>query len=96
MADTPPIACTLSADDLQDREAAWKKLLASGLVERYAVPGGVRLHAAPGAADALIDLIDLERECCPWIKFEVADGGVVTMTAGGDGEAVLAGMFLVA
>ena len=65
----------------------------SGLVERYAVPGGVRLHAAPGAADALIDLIDLERECCAWIQFEVSDGSVVTLTAEGDSEAVLAGMF---
>ncbi|HXN78587.1 MAG TPA: hypothetical protein VN965_07445 [Candidatus Dormibacteraeota bacterium] len=35
MADTPPIACTLSADDLEDREASWKKLLGSGLVERH-------------------------------------------------------------
>src|SRR5258707_14351653 len=30
MVDTPPIACTLSAADLDDREAAWKKLMASG------------------------------------------------------------------
>ncbi len=95
MADTPPIACTLSAADLEDREAAWKKLMGSGLVERYAVPGGVRLQAAPGAADALIGLIDLERECCAWIHFEVLERSVVTMTAEGDGEAVLAGMFLV-
>ncbi len=95
MADTPPIACTLSAADLEDREAAWKKLMGSGLVERYTVPGGVRLHAAPGAVDALIDLVDLERECCAWIHFEVLERSVVTMTAEGDGEAVLAGMFLV-
>ena len=69
--------------------------MGSGLVERYAVPGGVRLHAAPGAVDALIDLVDLERECCAWIHFEVLERSVVTMTAEGDGEAVLAGMFLV-
>jgi hypothetical protein len=95
MADTPPIACTLSAADLKDREAAWRKLMSSGLVERYVVPGGIRLHAAPGAAAALIDLIDLERECCAWIRFEVTDGSVVTMTAEGGGDAVLAQMFLV-
>jgi hypothetical protein len=95
MADTPPIACTLSAADLEDREGAWKKLMDSGLVERHPVPGGIRLSAAPGAASALIDLIDLERECCAWIRFEVTDGSVVTLTADGDGEAVLAGMFTV-
>ena len=95
MADTPPIACTLSAHELVDREGAWKKLMDSGLVERQLVPGGIRLSAGPGAASALIDLIDLERECCAWIHFEVRDGWEVTLTAEGDGEAVLAGMFAV-
>jgi hypothetical protein len=94
MADSAPIACTLSASDLKDREGAWKKLLGSGLVQREIVPGGLRLSAAPGAAAALIELIDLERECCAWIDFEVTEGSVVTMTAQGEGEAVLAGMFV--
>ena len=68
-------------------------MLGSGLVQRDLVPGGIRLSPAPGAAAALIDLIDLERDCCAWIHFEVAGGSVVTLTAEGDGEAVLAGMF---
>jgi len=93
MDEAPPIACTLSASDLEDREGAWKKLMGSGLVRREAVPGGIRLSAAAGAAAALIELIDLERECCAWIHFEVDRGSVVTMTADGAGEAVLAGMF---
>jgi hypothetical protein len=93
MAETPPIACTLSAADLEDRDGAWRKLMSSGLVERDVVPGGIRLRPAPGAADALIDLINLERECCAWIRFEVSDRSVVTLTAEGDGEAVLAEMF---
>jgi hypothetical protein len=93
MADTPPIACTLSAADLEDREGAWRKLLSSGLVERDVVPGGIRLRPARGAAAALIDLIGLERECYAWIRFDVGDRSVVTLTAGGDGEAVLAEMF---
>ena len=93
MAESPPIACTLTAADLKDREGAWKKLMASGLVDRELVPGGLRLSAAPGAAAALIELIDLERECCAWIRFDVSDRSVVTLTAEGDGEAVLAEMF---
>jgi hypothetical protein len=68
--------------------------MASGLVERDQIPGGIRLRAVPGAAAALIELIDLERECCAWIDFEVSDGSVVTLTAEGEGEAVLAGMFV--
>jgi hypothetical protein len=67
--------------------------MGSGLVTREVVPGGIRLGAAAGAAAALMELIDLERECCAWIRFEVGEGAVVTMTADGDGEAVLAGMF---
>jgi hypothetical protein len=94
MAETPPIACTLSAEDLRDREGAWMKLMSSGLVKRDLVPGGIRLSAAPGAAAALIELVDLERECCAWIQFDVRAGAVVTLTAEGDGEAVLAGMFV--
>lgn len=93
MAEKPPIACTLSSEDLRDREGAWMKLLGSGLVKRDLVPGGIRLRAAPGAAAALIELIELERECCAWIQFEISDGAVATLTAEGDGEAVLAGMF---
>jgi len=93
MPDSPPIACTLSAEDLRDREGAWVKLMASGLVRRDVVPGGIRLTAEPGAAGSLLELIELERECCAWIQFEVRDAAVVTMTAPGDGEAVLTEMF---
>lgn len=70
--------------------------MGSGLVQRNRVPGGIRLIAAPGAAASLIELIDLERECCAWIDYEVSkrrEGTVVTLTADGDGEAALAGMF---
>jgi len=68
--------------------------LGSGLVQRDLVPGGIRLSPAPGAAAALTDLIDLERDCCAWINFEVAEESVVILTAEGDGAAVLAGMFV--
>jgi hypothetical protein len=93
MPETRPIACTLSAADLKDRERAWRKLMGSGLVTRDRVPGGIRLSPAPGAAEALIQLINLERDCCAWIDFEVSDGSVATLRADADGEAALAGMF---
>ena len=93
MSDLPPIVCTLSASDLEDRETAWHTLMRSGLVQRELVRGGIRLSPAPGAAAALLQLIDLERECCAWIQFAVGEGSVVTLTADGAGEAVLAGMF---
>ena len=96
MLDAQPIVCTLSASDLKDRGAAWQKLLGSGLVQRARVPGGIRLVAAPGAAASLVQLVDLERDCCAWIQFDVierSEGAVVTLTAGTVGAAVLATMF---
>lgn len=56
--------------------------------------GGIRLRPAPGARAALLELVDVERECCAWIDFDVDESAAVTLTAAGDGEAVLAGMFL--
>ena len=67
--------------------------MSSGLVEREVVAGGIRLTPASGAAAALIELVDLERECCAWIRFQVSSRSVVTLTAEGYGEAVLAEMF---
>lgn len=92
MAGARPIMCTLNSTELKDRGEAWQKLWASGLLHRERVPGGIRLRAEPGATRALLDLIDLERECCAWIDYAI-DGASATLTADGDGEAVLAGRF---
>jgi hypothetical protein len=94
-----PIVCTLTATDLEDRQGAWAKLLSSGLVDRDRVPGGIRLRAAPGAGAALVELVDLERECCAWIEFEIAQDPAtratdVVLTADADGQTVLVGMFV--
>jgi len=44
----------------------------------------------------LYELVDLERECSAWVALEVDDSSAVTLTTPGDGEAILAGMFLLA
>ena len=85
---TDVIACTLSPDDLKETEKAWRKLFELSLVAREEVPGGLRLEVHPGSAEALRSLIDVERECCSWITFEL-DGPVVTMTSAGAGEAAI-------
>ena len=99
MKESRPIACTLTAADLGDRQRAWAKLLSSGLVDRDQVPGGIRLRAAPGASAALLELIDLERDCCAWIEFEIAQDPAtgstdVVLTADADGQTILVGMFV--
>jgi hypothetical protein len=92
--DPRPITCSLSREELQHRGHAWEKLLGSGLVERERIPGGIRLRPTAGARTALLELVDLERDCCAWIDFDVDEGSAVTLMAAGDGEAVLAAMFL--
>ena len=90
-----PIACTLTKADLRNRGAAWLKLLGSGLVDRSRVPGGVRLTARQGAEAALLELVELERECCAWIRIEIAEEADVTLTSeSAAGEAALAHVFL--
>ena len=82
------VACTLAQDELRETAMAWKKLLRLSLVSREEIPGGLRLVIDPGSADALRQLIDVERECCRWIAFQL-DGPAVTMTAAGGGESTI-------
>jgi hypothetical protein len=92
--DETPIACSLSSADLADRQVAWQKLLRTSLLARERVPGGLRLTLRKAARPELRNLIDLERNCCPWITFVVKDDSV-TLTAQGAGEDVLVQMFQV-
>jgi hypothetical protein len=88
------VACSLSRTELEDTAAAWQKLLRLSLLSRDEVPGGLRLALHPGSADALRSLIDIERECCRWITFEL-DGATVTMTSPGAGPSAIREMWVV-
>jgi hypothetical protein len=86
------VACSLSAVALGHRALAWHELLSRSLIVRERVPGGVRLTVQPDSAETLKDLVELERQCCPWITFDVS-GSTVTVTAHGTGEQVLHAIF---
>lgn len=88
------VACTLSRTELEDTAAAWQKLFRRSLISRDEVPGGLRLAFHSGSAPALRALIDIERECCAWITFEL-DGPTVTMTSPGAGESAIREMWVV-
>lgn len=88
------VACTLSRSELEETGAAWQKLFRLSLVSRDEVSGGLRLVFHAGSADALRQLIDVERECCRWITFEL-DGGTVTMTSPGAGASAIREMWVV-
>jgi hypothetical protein len=88
------IVCTLSKDELSDTRSAWQKLFRTALLVREEIPGGIRLTFNDGSAEALRQLIEIERECCRWITFEL-DGPAVAMTAEGDGADAIKAMWVV-
>ncbi len=88
------IMCTLSKDELSDTRSAWQKLFRTALMLREEIPGGLRLVVNDASAEALRQLIEIERDCCRWINFEL-DGPTVSMTADGDGAAALRAMWVV-
>lgn len=92
-ASSDTIACTLTAEDLEDTRRGWQKLFRTSLLSRDMVAGGLRLTFTPGGEVALRQLIDIESECCRWITFEL-DGPAVTMTAPGDGETAIRSMWV--
>ena len=88
------IVCTLTTDELRDTRSAWQKLFRTALVTREEIPGGILLVVNDGSAVALRRLIEIERDCCRWITFEL-DGPIVSMTADGDGASAIRSMWVV-
>lgn len=77
---TAPVACSLTADELDDRERAWRTLAAGA--ERHAVPEGVRLTVPAERAGMLAQLCAAEQRCCPFFDFRLhLDGPVVHLEA---------------
>lgn len=89
-----PIACSLSAADLGNREVEWRALLGASLVRGERIPSGVRITVQPGASRELQRLIDLERSCCAWMQFSFEAPETVAITAAAEGIDVLVAMFL--
>jgi hypothetical protein len=88
------IVCTLSKDELSDTRTAWQKLFRTALLVREEIPGGLRLLVNDGSAEALRQLIEIERDCCRWITFQL-DGPAVSMTADGTGVSALKEMWAI-
>jgi MerR family transcriptional regulator, copper efflux regulator len=75
---TPPIACTLDAQDMSQRLAAWQEALAA-VADRVPIPGGLRLTFSAEARPAeLVELAAAEHDCCRFFAFSVTvdDRGV--------------------
>jgi hypothetical protein len=72
--DNTPIACTLTTVELRDREANLLAQFRSAVIETEELQEGYAF-SLPGDGEwirLLAELIVAERECCPFLAFEVA------------------------
>jgi hypothetical protein len=86
----PPIACSLSADDLRARAADTRELARHALRDRRAITGGARLtfDPAPGVHQRLSDFVVAESACCPFLTLALERiGGALILDITGPEEA---------
>lgn len=95
-ADSPPIACTLSAGSMNGRISDWQALLAH-VVGRETIEGGVRcVFASTVPLDELIRLVAAEQGCCQFFRFAVTvdtRGIALEIGAPEDARAILDSLF---
>jgi len=89
------IACSLTAEQLPERRRRWQALPLAG---RTARPDGVRLtfRSVPGVEEELRALVQLERECCAFARFEVSTPGeqvTLDVTSSGGGVTAVRELF---
>jgi hypothetical protein len=71
--DNTPIACSLTTVELRDREATLLAQFKSAVTETEELPEGYAFRL-PGDGEwigLIAELIVAERECCPFLAFEV-------------------------
>jgi MerR family transcriptional regulator, copper efflux regulator len=73
---TAPVACSLPAEDLTGRGAAWQEALDGAT--RTPIPDGLRLTLPVSRAPAIAALAAAEQDCCPFLGFRLhLDGPVL-------------------
>jgi len=90
-----PIACTLTGASLQERAQWLRRLGAAALIEGARDGDRLELRFRPRAADDVRELVRAERECCPFLGFELRPAGEevrLTVTGPSDAGPVLDGM----
>jgi hypothetical protein len=85
----PPIACTLSRPDMEQRGQRWQALARRGDGHVSRTGDGLQLtfSADPGVAAELEQLAALERDCCRFASWSVTSAGdrlVLDVTADGE------------
>lgn len=85
MRNEPP-TCTLSPDRRQARFEQFAELADRALIEAARTPAGarLRLHDRPDVRATLWPLIEAERRCCSFLRFEVVpdEGSLLVEVSG--------------
>jgi hypothetical protein len=92
-----PIACSLSATGLRDRQDDLGRFGAAQLITRSSGVRGeeLRFRRTPENEERLRSIVGAEEECCPFLDFELTadkDAVVLRIGAGPDARAVAAGL----
>ena len=86
--DKLPIACSLTSAELREREATLLAQFRAAIIKTEELQNGYAFHI-PGDGDSfrqVAELIVAERECCPFLAFEVralSNMGPVTVRVSG-------------
>lgn len=74
MSEEIPVACCLSNEELRNREATLLAQFKAALIESEEVDNGylVRVRGDNKSIGLVAELIMAERECCPFLKFELS------------------------
>ena len=74
MSDEIPVACCLSDEELRNREATLLAQFRAALIESEELKDGYsfRLPGDKKSMALVAELIMAERECCPFLKFELS------------------------
>jgi hypothetical protein len=70
---TPPIACTLTAEDFNDRIAWIRQLTRDALRSHERQDLVLDLRYSPEAADRVREMVRKEQECCTFLTFEMRE-----------------------
>lgn len=91
MTEQIPISCSLTNGELQQRRANYLDKVAAHLTGSEELENGFsfRFSLGPGFLQDLAEVIDLERQCCPFLTFRTilpaGDPSVVLELTGPDG-----------
>jgi len=74
MSDEIPVACCLSDEELRNREATLLAQFKAALIKREELDNGYlfRILGDKKSVALVSELIMAERECCPFLKFELS------------------------